>query len=157
MADQVIIGLFPQPNDAVPQSTLNSPRPLFPADPTGRLFDLLASFASLRSDGKLLLGEIRASLSEMRQLRNQLRQQQGPRPIENHNGQRNERMKLLGQFGLTPREVEVAMLLAQGLPNAAIASALGVSTHTARHHTQRILSKLEVHSRAAAGAKLRAD
>jgi hypothetical protein len=29
--------------------------------------------------------------------------------------------------------------------------------HTARHHTQRILSKLEVHSRGEAGAKLRGD
>jgi DNA-binding CsgD family transcriptional regulator len=32
---------------------------------------------------------------------------------------------------------------------------LGISAHTARHHTQRVLAKLKVHSRAEAGAKLR--
>ena len=34
-------------------------------------------------------------------------------------------------------------------------SRLGISPHTARHHTQRVLDKLGVHSRAAAGARLR--
>ena len=56
------------------------------------------------------------------------------------------------QFGLTARETEVAMLLAQGRSNVAIAKTLGISTHTARHHTQRVLAKMKVHSRAEAGA-----
>jgi DNA-binding NarL/FixJ family response regulator len=56
---------------------------------------------------------------------------------------------------LTRREAEVAELLSQGRSNQAIARALNISEHTARHHTQRILSKLEVHSRGEAGAKLR--
>ena len=47
------------------------------------------------------------------------------------------------------------MLLAQGRSNVAIAKTLGISTHTARHHTQRVLAKMRVHSRAEAGAKLR--
>jgi DNA-binding NarL/FixJ family response regulator len=139
----------------VTHNTLGSSRPFTPTDPAGRLFELLASFASLRSDGRVLLGQIRASLDEMRELRRQLRQQQGSTKAIEGNGHRSERVSLLKQGGLTPREMEVAMLLSQGLSNAAIASELGISSHTARHHTQRILSKLEVHSRAAAGAKLR--
>jgi DNA-binding CsgD family transcriptional regulator len=49
----------------------------------------------------------------------------------------------------------VAAMLAQGRSNSAIAAALRISTHTARHHTQRVLAKLGVHSRAQAGAKVR--
>ena len=59
------------------------------------------------------------------------------------------------QYGFTGREAEVARLLAQGRRNSAIAAELGISAHTARHHTQRVLAKLGVHSRAEAGAKLR--
>ena len=59
------------------------------------------------------------------------------------------------QYGFTGREVEVARLLAEGRRNTAIAATLGISPHTARHHTQRVLAKLGVHSRAEAGAKLR--
>jgi DNA-binding NarL/FixJ family response regulator len=50
-------------------------------------------------------------------------------------------------MGLTRREAQVARLLARGRSNQAIAQELNISAHTARHHTQRILSKLEVHSR----------
>jgi DNA-binding CsgD family transcriptional regulator len=57
--------------------------------------------------------------------------------------------------GMTPREAEVASLLADGLSNTAVARRLGISPHTARHHTQRVLGKLGVHSRAEAGARLR--
>jgi DNA-binding CsgD family transcriptional regulator len=60
------------------------------------------------------------------------------------------------QFGLTQREAQVARLLSQGRSNQAIARDLEISEHTARHHTQRILAKLEVHSRGEAGAKIRA-
>ena len=64
-------------------------------------------------------------------------------------------LRLQEEYGMTPREVEVAQLLAEGLSNAALARRLGVSPHTARHHTQRVLGKLGVHSRAEAGARLR--
>jgi len=63
--------------------------------------------------------------------------------------------ELQEEYGMTPREVEVALLLAEGLSNAALARRLRVSPHTARHHTQRVLGKLGVHSRAEAGARLR--
>jgi DNA-binding CsgD family transcriptional regulator len=50
--------------------------------------------------------------------------------------------------GLTPREVEVAHHLMTGRSNAAIADSLGISPYTARHHTERVLDKLGVRSRA---------
>jgi DNA-binding CsgD family transcriptional regulator len=48
---------------------------------------------------------------------------------------------------LTPREREVAALLAARRTNGEIAAALGVSPHTARHHTERVLRKYGVSSR----------
>ena len=48
---------------------------------------------------------------------------------------------------LTPRELDVLRLLAEGLGVAKIAAELGVSVHTVRNHTQNILTKLGVHSR----------
>jgi DNA-binding NarL/FixJ family response regulator len=49
--------------------------------------------------------------------------------------------------GLTARECEVALLLAEGASNKEVGARLGVSTHTARHHTERILRKLGIASR----------
>lgn len=51
------------------------------------------------------------------------------------------------QFGLTKREAEVALLLAEGKENSEIATLLCISPHTARHHTEQILSKLGIHTR----------
>ncbi len=51
------------------------------------------------------------------------------------------------RWGLTEREGAVALFLAQGRSNAAIAAALRISPHTARHHTESVLVKLGVHSR----------
>jgi DNA-binding CsgD family transcriptional regulator len=56
---------------------------------------------------------------------------------------------LRGRFGLTVREVQVACLLVQRLTNAEIASALGISSHTARHHTESVLMKVGVNTRQA--------
>jgi DNA-binding CsgD family transcriptional regulator len=58
------------------------------------------------------------------------------------------------RFGLTSRQAEVAILLARGLANAAIAAQLGVRPSTARRHTEAVLRKLGVPSRAAVGAAL---
>jgi non-specific serine/threonine protein kinase len=49
---------------------------------------------------------------------------------------------------LTPRENEVAVLLAHGLSNKQIASELAVSLGTVRSHVDHILTKLGLHSRA---------
>ena len=48
---------------------------------------------------------------------------------------------------LTPRELEVVQLLAEGLPNKAIAKRLGVSDHTIKFHVNAILGKLGAQSR----------
>ena len=58
-------------------------------------------------------------------------------------------------LGLTPREAEVARLLADRLTNAELAGALGISAHTARHHTQRVMQKLGVDSRRELAMRLR--
>ena len=57
--------------------------------------------------------------------------------------------------GLTNREREVLGLLATGSSTRAVAEELGVSTDTARTHVQRILSKLDAHSRLEAVAEAR--
>lgn len=50
---------------------------------------------------------------------------------------------------LTPREREVARMVAMGLTNAAIASKLAVSPWTVSTHLRRIFAKLDVTTRAA--------
>jgi DNA-binding NarL/FixJ family response regulator len=59
------------------------------------------------------------------------------------------------RYGLTERQVEVARLLAQGMSNAEIAESLGLSTYTARNHTEQVLFKLGASTRARVGAILR--
>jgi DNA-binding CsgD family transcriptional regulator len=48
---------------------------------------------------------------------------------------------------LTPREKEVALLVAQELSNRQIASALTLSEHTVATHLRNVLKKLGLHSR----------
>jgi DNA-binding NarL/FixJ family response regulator len=55
-------------------------------------------------------------------------------------------------FGLTAREHEVLRLVAAGRSNKEIAAELVISEHTAARHIQNIFRKLDVSSRAAAGA-----
>ncbi len=54
--------------------------------------------------------------------------------------------------GLTPRELEVLKLVAQGLTNRAIARHLVLSEHAVCRHVTTILRKLNVSSRAATAA-----
>lgn len=49
-----------------------------------------------------------------------------------------------GRFGLTPQEARVALLRARGEGTAAVAEQLGISVHTARRHTERVMEKLGV-------------
>jgi DNA-binding CsgD family transcriptional regulator len=51
---------------------------------------------------------------------------------------------------LTPREVQVLGLLAEGLANKEIASRLDFSTHTAKFHVESLLRKLDAANRAEA-------
>jgi two-component system, NarL family, nitrate/nitrite response regulator NarL len=48
---------------------------------------------------------------------------------------------------LTPRELEVLQLMAQGLPNKLIAQRLHITEHTAKFHVSAILTKLAAASR----------
>lgn len=56
---------------------------------------------------------------------------------------------------LTPREAEVGELLCRGASNKQIARTLGLQLATVKNHVHNILEKLEVRSRAEAGAVLR--
>lgn len=62
--------------------------------------------------------------------------------------------ELRQRYGLTKREAEVALLLAEGLSNDELADRLFISPHTARRHTERVLDKLELTSRKALAYKL---
>ena len=48
-----------------------------------------------------------------------------------------------GDFPLTPRELEVLALLAEGASNKVIARQLGISVHTAKFHVASLLDKLD--------------
>lgn len=48
---------------------------------------------------------------------------------------------------LTPRETEIARLVAKGMRNGAIAAELQVAEVTVKNHLQRIMRKLEAESR----------
>ncbi len=55
--------------------------------------------------------------------------------------------QLQARYRLTEREASVALLLADRHSNDEIAATLGISPHTAHHHTERVLGKLGVTSR----------
>ena len=58
----------------------------------------------------------------------------------------------LQALGFSPRQAEVARLLAEGHTNAQIADALGVSAYTVQTHVESLFLKLGVRTRAAAVA-----
>jgi DNA-binding CsgD family transcriptional regulator len=122
---------------------------------TTRIKHLLANLASLQTDRRLLLDSIRRSLEELRSLRATIEERR-TREGANGDGRGLPQLDHLQLYHkLTQRESEVAILLAQGASNVAIASILSISPHTARHHTQAVLAKLGARSRSEAGAKLR--
>jgi len=51
------------------------------------------------------------------------------------------------QEPLTPREIEVLELLAEGLPNKGIAARLGISDQTVKFHVAAIMGKLSASNR----------
>lgn len=61
-------------------------------------------------------------------------------------GERRRRSRL-DLLALTPRELEVLRLLADGAPNAQIAERLVLSVHTVKNHVHSILGKLGAASR----------
>jgi DNA-binding NarL/FixJ family response regulator len=73
---------------------------------------------------------------------------------------RREKDRALGSAelpaGLSPREVDVLALLADGLTNREIATRLFISEKTVSAHLGHIYGKLDVHSRVQAAARARA-
>lgn len=61
---------------------------------------------------------------------------------------------LAERYRLTPREIQVARRIADGMSNAQLGSTLGIRPATARRHTERVYEKLGVHSRAQVAAML---
>ena len=126
-----------------------------------QLSALRSSHQELRAEARELMARLRASVFEMRAHRTRLRDKNGAAPDDllGANGRARPPapavVQLQTEHGMTPREIEVAMLLIEGCSNRTVAKRLGISPHTARHHTQRVLAKLGVHSRAEAGARLR--
>lgn len=59
---------------------------------------------------------------------------------------------LRDRFRLTPRQIEVARLVAVGRSTREVARTLGISEHTVRHHIERVLRRFGVRSRSAVAA-----
>jgi DNA-binding CsgD family transcriptional regulator len=114
-----------------------------------RLAAVLETTSELKRSRSQLIREMRATIGKIRTLRERVHSNPG-------NGDeaavRGAGIRLAEKYQLTPRELEVALLLSGGASNAVIASSLRISQHTARHHTRHILVKLRLHSRARAGA-----
>jgi DNA-binding CsgD family transcriptional regulator len=66
----------------------------------------------------------------------------GDRPL-----QETEAREAEAGIALTPRELEVLALLAEGASNKQIARRLGISTHTAKFHVASLIEKLDAVSR----------
>ena len=117
-----------------------------------RLAKLVVTATALDARRRAALAGLRRSMAEIRQLGDamlRLRSQAPTLPESNGN---HDALGLAQQYGLSLRELEVALLLADGRSNVEIATAVKVSSHTARHHTQHVLGKLGVRSRSRAAA-----
>ena len=67
----------------------------------------------------------------------------------------DKQLKLKKAFNLSDREVEIAMMIADGFTNRQIASALKLTDGTARNYISAIYLKLGVDSRTAAAEKIK--
>jgi non-specific serine/threonine protein kinase len=95
-----------------------------------------SAFLSARRAGRVLsVQDVRAQIAAMADL--------APAAPEPHERRKNGG----GLNGLTPREGEVAMLLARGLSNRQIASQLVITELTVETHVKHVLSKLGLASR----------
>jgi DNA-binding CsgD family transcriptional regulator len=65
--------------------------------------------------------------------------------------------ELRERFGLTVQEIRVARRIAEGSNNDEVAKDLGISPHTARRHTEHVLDKLGIASRAQVAERISRD
>jgi DNA-binding CsgD family transcriptional regulator len=75
-----------------------------------------------------------------------------PLAIRIEAGEQSPSMRKKSLHGLTPRELDVLVLLAEGKTNRAIADSLSLSERTVENHVLHMLAKLGLESRAAAAA-----
>jgi DNA-binding CsgD family transcriptional regulator len=95
------------------------------------------AFASAWEAGRTLSGDqVLSEMQSLAMLDSEGSTEQLPAPDLHH--------------GLSPRELEVLRLLADGRSNRAIAEALSISERTVENHVLHILTKLDVGSRTAA-------
>lgn len=64
------------------------------------------------------------------------------------------RATLVARHAFTPREAEIALLLARGASDQEAAERLCISHHTVRKHAEHIFAKLGIHSRKALALRL---
>ncbi len=67
----------------------------------------------------------------------------------------HERTAAIEQFNLTPRELEILLLLGTGAATTEVAAQMKISSNTVRTHVHRILTKLGAHSKLEAVATAR--
>lgn len=104
--------------------------PGWPAPPSGRAVEFSGVTLLEFRDGLLVYGFDRWNRGEVMESLMQVR-------VDD----------LTEAFGLTPREAQVALLMADRHTHKRIASDLGISPNTARRHAQRVLRKLGIHSK----------
>lgn len=69
--------------------------------------------------------------------------------------QRQRQLRELGlRFGLTPREIEITKLVAQGLTNQDLAEALDIGLGTVKTHLTRVFIKLGIENRASVPSRI---
>jgi ATP/maltotriose-dependent transcriptional regulator MalT len=121
-----------------------------------RLARVRTAAGALGAQRRAALQELRQSIQELRELGNTIttsrRAGRGGGTAAPGRAHGAAALELAERFGLSLRELEVALLIAQGFSNREVASTVRVSTHTARHHTQHVLGKLGVRSRSRAAA-----
>jgi LuxR family transcriptional regulator, maltose regulon positive regulatory protein len=101
------------------------------------------------------LGRSDPAAEQAREAHEALARMQGEREARRAGGPMNELddpAPVKAASALTPRELDVLKLVAQGLSNTEIAQRLVLSEHTVHRHLANILRKLDLSSRAAAAA-----